>query len=153
MVSGVLNDSLEHPGVPVERLTQQDFIEVAESDSDTESQKCQHQGLAGQQQVPQDAQRARLSSQMSFGQAPPQPPPRKSIHQSYFDGGGQSRRSMGPLGFGDFQSEFNVTFADNGRKSIGGAADQTLLLPADFDQDVFFNKQVAPTHVEDRSID
>ncbi|XP_055357637.1 uncharacterized protein LOC129602598 [Paramacrobiotus metropolitanus] len=37
-VAGVLNDSLEHPGIPPDRLADKDFIEVIDSDSEKEAE-------------------------------------------------------------------------------------------------------------------
>ncbi|OWA50902.1 hypothetical protein BV898_15404 [Hypsibius exemplaris] len=123
-VNGILNESVDHPVVPLDCLTDKDFFEVAESDSDGEADP-RRQLFSLKPQLPPP----RLSSQMIFAPAP-QPLPRKSIPFN-------PRRSMGPLG--DFQNEFNMTMQhDTGRKSMGGPLDQTLLVPQELDQELFF---------------
>ena len=112
-VTGVLNESMDIPIVPPDRLTAQDFIEVEESssDSDYESEPVSTKTVPSESLPPSDPP---LTGPPTAPTRPPMPQPRRSI-------------ALHAIAF-DMNDEFNVTqeVIAYGRKSLGGSTDQTL---------------------------
>ncbi|GAU95127.1 hypothetical protein RvY_06802 [Ramazzottius varieornatus] len=131
-VTGVLNESLDIPAVPPDRLTAQDFIEVEASSSDSDYESEPISTKTASLLPSNDPPSTRPSTAR-----PPMPQPRRSI-------------AFNTMAF-DMNDEFNVTqdVIAYGRKSLGGATDQTLpfMSQVEFFQSIDPGKHMSSTPV------